>query len=625
MDKNTTIAFVLIGLILIVWLVLNSPKPKPQIKKQQDTTLVTKRNEKLKKEKSAVIPKVKKPAKSIKKAIFTAPLKPAKIITVENDLVKLELSSRGARIRKYYLKKYKTWYHNKVKNPNNFYATHVQLINYKEGGDFNLLFVTKNGLLVKTSKLNFSSNAKNYKYEITGNDSLTIIYTYKFGKDEYIQKRYTFYGDKYNMKADIIFNNMNKLISGYSYDVLWSHGINFVEKNSVEEADYANADAYSGGELVKINAKKGEPVTKELNGRIDWVAVKNKYFAVIIAPKHPSDEGGAYFKGRLVTLPNHGEREYYSASLKIPFNNSNFQKNSFTIYIGPIKYDLLKSYNNNFQALFSFGSFLGLSFLIRPISEYLLLPLFIFLHKFIPNYGVVLIVFSIIIKFVLYPFTRQSYMSMRKMQLLQPKIKELKEKYKGEQQRIQKETMKLYKTYGINPAGGCLPTLLQMPILVALWELFRVTIQLRQAPFFGWITNLSAPDVIYQLSYKIPIFGINQISGLAVLLGVTMFFQQKMSIKDPSQKAMIYLMPVVFTLMFMGFPSGLNLYYFMFNLLSIGQQYLINHKKGEGNELVPVKNPKKGGGFMSRMMETAEKQAKTQKNMQKKSKKSHRK
>ncbi len=136
-------------------------------------------------------------------------------------------------------------------------------------------------------------------------------------------------------------------------------------------------------------------------------------------------------------------------------------------------------------------------------------------------------------------------------------------------------------------------------------------------PLCFWITNLSSPDVIFTLPTKIPIFGINTITGLAPLLGITMFLQQKMSVKDPSQKALVYIMPIMFTLMFMNFTSGLNLYYFMFNLLSIGQQYYINHKKGD-EELVPVKNPKKKGGFMSKMMEAAEKQQQAQRQSSKK-------
>ncbi|MGE5379207.1 MAG: membrane protein insertase YidC, partial [Candidatus Aminicenantes bacterium] len=220
-------------------------------------------------------------------------------------------------------------------------------------------------------------------------------------------------------------------------------------------------------------------------------------------------------------------------------------------------------------------------------------------------------------KIALHPLTRSSMKSMKKMQLLQPKITEIKEKFKDDPQKVNKETMKLYSTYGINPAGGCLPMLLQMPILVALWGLFNVAIELRQQPFMLWITNLSAPDVIANLPFKLPIFGINQISGLALLLGITMFIQQKMTVKDPSQKALVYLMPVMFTIMFMGFPAGLNLYYFMFNLFSILQQYYINHTHNN-IELVPVKNPKKSGGMMAKLMEAAEKNAQQQQTIKKK-------
>ena len=349
--------------------------------------------------------------------------------------------------------------------------------------------------------------------------------------------------------------------------------------------------------------------------------MKNKYFAIVIAPRNPSPDDGVLVKGKMEKTPRLGDRKYFGVSLKIPFNEQNYQKDSYELYIGPLQYETLESYNSGYENVIDFGAFFGLTFLIRPISEYILLPLFTFLHKFIPNYGFVIIVFSLIIKIALYPLTRQSYKSMKKMQLLQLKIAEIKEKFKDDQQRIQKETMKLYKTYGINPAGGCLPMLLQMPILFALFGFFKVAIEIRQQPFIFWIDNLSSPDVIATLPFKLPLFGIDQISGLAILLGVTMFFQQKMTMKDPSQKALVYMMPIMLTILFMSFPSGLNLYYFLFNLFSIIQQFYINKSKQDG-ELVPVPQSKqKKGGFMSRMMEAAEKQAQAQKQQTKKKKK----
>ncbi len=603
MDKQSTIGFILIGIILILWLYWNTPTPPPPQKQTVDTTVVKKDSEKQK----DVIEKIE--VKDSLKPGIPISIKPERIITIETDLAKIELTSRGAKIRKYYLKKYETWYHKEF-DKSDFYNRHVQLVNPQQGGDFNLIFVTKDGKLINTSNLDFDFNANNYYYKLSGKDSL-VLSCYFTEDNRTIKKNFVFRGNDYATDVDIVFENYDNVISSYRYDVVWNNGINFTEKNSVDEANHSNASIYAGEEQTIVDATHdGEKYTKDINGKVVWVSVRNKYFTVILSPLNPSDDGGAYIEGYHKTIAG-GLREFYSMSLKVPFKNQKYQKDSFKLYLGPIDYDVLKSYGKNFEVIVDFGSFFGLKFIIRPISEYILLPLLQFLHKFIPNYGLVIILLSIIIKFALHPLTRQSMKSMKKMQLLQPKINEIKEKYKDDPQRIQKETMKLYSTYGINPMGGCLPMLLQMPILIALWSLFNNVIDIRQKPFVLWIDNLSAPDKIYKLPFKIPIFNIDIISGLALLLGITMFIQQKQTVKDPSQKALIYIMPIMFTLMFMGFPSGLNLYYFMFNLLSIIQQYYMNRKKDD-IQLVPVTNPRKKQGFMARMLEAAEKQAQAQ-------------
>jgi len=488
----------------------------------------------------------------------------------------------------------------------------VQLINYEESNAYDIAFVTSDGKAVNTGELSFESSAKKAKYNLSGTDSLTLEFTATAENKGQIKKIYTFYGNKYNIISDIQLIGMNNIIGNNAYDVVWDSGIRSVEKNSVEEATNSDASVYYGDEQVIVDASNlNEPVEKEFNGKVDWLSVRNKYFAAIIAPQNPSGIDGAYIKGIQKGYGKNGLKEIYSGRLIIPFKNTEFESNSFNIYIGPVDYDILKEYGNNFEAIVNFGSFFGLKFIVRPIAEYVLLPLFTFLHSFIPNYGFVIIVFSIIIKIVLYPLTKQSLQSMKKMQLLQPKITELKEKYKDDAQKMNKETMKLYSTYGVNPAGGCLPLLLQMPIFVALWGLFQVAIELRQQPFIFWITDLSRPDIIYHMPFKLPIFGIDQLSGLALLMGVTTFFQQKMSMKDPKQQMLVYIMPVFLTILFMSFPSGLNLYYFMFNILSIAQQYYINHKH-DGMVLEPVKNPKKQKGFMAKLLESAEQNAKQQ-------------
>lgn len=611
MDKQTTLAFVLIGLILIVWLYFNSPQPPQEVKNPKDTTLVTKDTIKKETKDKSVTKEVTNNLDTIAaKGPFAESKDNGRIITIETDLVKLMLNTKGGRIYKYYLKNYETWYY-KDKPETDFFNRHVQLTNPKNGGDLNLLFITKDGQRVNSANLLFDVNLPNAAYKVSGKDSLPVVFSYKTEDGRIIEKKLVIYGDNYQSSFAVKLVNMQNTISGMRYDVSWDNGINFVEENSVDEANYSNSSVFMGGEQEVIDASHpGDKVQKEMNGTIDWVGIRNKYFVLILSPEKSDPEWGAVFEGKHFQTKR-GQKEVYSASIKVPFKDKQEQVDKFKLYFGPCDYKLLKSYDKNYEAIYDFGSFFGLKFITRPISEYILLPVFKFLHLFIPNYGFVIILFSLLIKIALYPLSKQSMASMKKMQLLQPKINEIKEKYKDDQQKIQTETMKLYQTYGINPAGGCLPMLLQMPILFALFTFFNVAIELRHEPFIWWITNLSSPDVIFTLPFKIPLFGVSSVSGLALLLGISMFLQQKQTVKDPSQAAMVYLMPIMFTLMFMNFSSGLNLYYLMFNLFSIAQQEIYNRTKGN-IELVPVK-PGAKKGFFARMMEAAEQQAKAQK------------
>jgi len=626
MDKQTTLAFVLIGAILIIWLYLSSPKQQPELANKPDTSGINYDTNKLRSPAGAnqakndnvqpvngtVVNNAKNDSSSFGK-YFSAPSGNEQTITIENDLVKLEMSNRGGDIKKYFLKNYKNWFTKKSDLDKDFYSSHVELVDYLEGGGGpDLSFVSSDGKAINTSKLDFVSNSPNNYYKLTGKDSLILVYTLKVAANKYLEKSFIFYGDKYSMKCDLKLVGLNNIISNNDIDFVWNKGLRSVEENSVDETSYSNASVFYGGDHVVVDPPKvGEKVEKDFNGNVDWVAVRNKYFAAIIAPQSASGIDGAYVEGFKSNIKNNGQNSFYNIRLIIPFNYSDFEQKSFTIYIGPADYTILKGYGHNFDEIVEFGNFLGLKFLIRFISLYLLLPLFNMLHAFIPNYGVVIIVFSLIIKAILYPLTKSSFQSMKKMQLLQPKITELKEKFKDDPQKMNKETMKLYSTYGVNPAGGCLPLLLQMPIFIALWGLLKVAIELRQQPFVFWITDLSRPDNIFTLPFKLPFFGIDQVSGLALLMGITTFVQQKMSVKDPKQQSLVYIMPVFLTILFMSFPAGLNLYYFMFNVFSIAQQYYINQKH-DGMELVPVKNPKKSKGFMSRMMEAAEQKTKDQ-------------
>lgn len=614
MDKQTTLAFILIGAILLIWLYISAPDPSqaPPRQQTQDTTDIAKEQEEKLIDDSASTEQDESILQETDQSLFAVKDKPEEMVRIENDVAVFEFSTTGGNFNKVFLKNFNNWYSAGEGNGEAQTKHLVQLIHYSLGGSYDVAFVSSEGKAVNTGKLSFNYEQKKYKHLVSGTDSVRIDFTYNIDDARSLTKSYVFYGDKYIIKSDIRFRGFNNLISNNSFDLVWNNGIRFVEENSVDESTFSDAIVYYGDEAVDIDASSpGEKVVKEFRGRVDWIAVRNKYFAAIIKPESKNSIEGAYVEGTREVYPNEGVREFYNARLIIPFKNTQDETYSFTIFIGPIDYDILSEIDKSLRSIINFGGFFGLKFIVRPIAEYILLPLFKFLHAFIPNYGIVIIVFSLIIKIVVYPLTKSSYRSMKKMQALQPKIAEIKEKYKDDAQKMNKETMKLYSTYGVNPAGGCLPILLQMPIFIALWGLFQAAIDLRQQPFFWWIQDLSRPDVIYDLGFKLPLFGIQQISGLAILMGLTTFVQQKMTMKDPKQAALVYIMPVMLTILFMTFPSGLNLYYFMFNLFSIIQQYYINHQTGDV-ELVPVANPKKKTGFMQRLMEQAEQQSKQQ-------------
>ena len=584
MDRQAIIGFVLIAIVLIIWMSMNAPHPPAQ-KVSHDTTSA--QSPEVERQISPVkIPEQAERKDSLGKFFGSATAGVEKVFIIETDLYTAEITSKGGLIRKWELKNYKTWD-----------GLPVQLVEFDKGGDYSLLFNSSDGKLINTRNLFFDSKLEPwYRVILGGKDSITIELTAATSSGGKIIKSFLFKNGFYSFNSSVRFEHMEAVISGFEYQVVWENGLQYEEHNSIDESNFAMAYAYSGGELAEVDAAHhNESVKQSISGLTNWIAMRNKYFAAAIIPQEKLSQG-AYLEGVAIKMPDNGIKEVYNMGIRMPFKATPSEQASFIVFLGPLDFDIIKSYNNNLDQVMS----LGAAWIIRPISEWVMIPLFRFLQLFIPNYGVVIIIFSIIIKVALHPLTKTSMKSMKKMQALQPMMEEIREKHKDDPQKMNKQIMQLYKDYGVNPAGGCLPMLLQLPILYALWAVFRSAIQLRQANFFWWITDLSAPDVIVRLPFHLPLFGIQDISGLALLMGITMFVQQKMSIKDPRQKMMVWLMPLMLTLLFNSFPSGLNLYYFVFNLLSIGQQMWIN--KQHGNELLrKVEEKKKGGGIMSRI------------------------
>lgn len=586
MDRTTIIGFVLIGLVLMLWMWLMAPPPVVIPPSDKDSIMAKQSLRDSAKVPFSQATPTNQSSDTLGKFFTHLATGQGHTFTVETKLYTADISTRGGGISSWQFKNYKTW----NQHP-------AVLFSSSNRGECNLVFYSSDGKRINTGDLNFQLQNRTFgNIVLSERDSIRVDFVLPISKQSRIVKTMRFGGSSYSVDVSYRFEGMQDIISNFKYQLVWEDGLNYFEHNSVDESNHAKAAALSGGELTEIDAHDFNAAVKmDISGKTNWVAMRNKYFAVAIIPREKESQA-VYVEGRRSHEPNGGALEHYSMSVEVPFTGRPIETDRYTIYIGPLDFDIVKSYDVGLDQIMSLGSV----WVIRPISEYVILPLFKFLHWFIPNYGIVLIIFALIVKIALYPLTKSSMESMRKMQKLQPMMNEIREKHKDDPQKMNQQVMRLYKEYGVNPAGGCLPMLLQLPILYALWSVFSSTIELRQTSFIWWITDLSVPDEILQLPFHIPIFGIDKLSGLALLMGVTMFVQQKMSIQDPRQKMMIWLMPIMLTLLFNSFPSGLNLYYFMFNVLSIIQQGWMN-KQHSDEPLKKVDENKRSGGIIGRL------------------------
>lgn len=501
-----------------------------------------------------------------------------KTFIINTPLIKTKISSfGGGKILSWNLKQYDTWENNLV-----------SIVKPDYGNGLKFSFQSEEGEFVNVDNYNFFTEKIQSSIEIKENEQFKIRFYINLN-ESLIEKIYTFYGNSYHVDLQILVTNSMGLFLNNEYQFGWQKGLPSNEENITEDFTYSEAYASMGGELETYDLdSEGESAPENYNGKTDWVAVRMKYFLAAVIP-NDLQTIGVSFSGEGVKTEEVIERKY--TTLINTLAKENYIDHSYRIYMGPIDNSILSDYDNGLDELLMNHGWYERTF--RPISL-LLLSVLKFFHLFIPNYGVVIIIFSILIKIVVYPLTKKSYRSMKEMSKLQPLMAELKEKYKGDPQRYQRETMKLYKEHNINPLGGCVPVLLQLPLLGALFILFRSTIQLRGASFIpGWIDDLSRGDTLATLPFSLPMYG-DQFNLLPILMAVSMIFQSKMTMQDPKQKAMVYIMPIFLLLLFNQFPSGLNLYYTMFNVLTIIQQKFIDTDKSK-NQPESKKGPTKTG------------------------------
>jgi YidC/Oxa1 family membrane protein insertase len=338
----------------------------------------------------------------------------------------------------------------------------------------------------------------------------------------------------------------------------WQSGLRTTEARRGDDLRNFAVVSLTGQGLVKEDlgkVKKRKAIA--VGGDIRWSGLKTKYFFAGIVPQGDSP-----------VVTNAFARGEDAIGMVLEVDRDSTEPQRFLLYVGPLDYEILKELGSGLEKAVDFGWRW-----IQPLSK-LVFSFMLLVHRGVPNYGLVIILLSALTKVLFWPLTQKSFKSMRDMQKLQPKLADLKEKYKDDAQRLNKAMMELYRERGVNPLGGCLPMLLQMPVFISLFNVLSKTIELRRAGFVWWIKDLSAPDVVARLPFSLPFIG-NAVSVLPILMGIAMFLQQKMTTTDPKQAAMTYLLPIVFTIMFFRFPSGLVLYWLVNNVLTIGHQYLM--------------------------------------------------
>lgn len=564
-DKKTIFAFLLIGLILLLiqtefYQKRFLPQPKPAVSeaveeapRQQaaETAQVEKTEEKTLVSEAEL--------RAVEEIENLRDLRgEGEDIVVESNLYKAVFSTRGGTLRSWTLKDY-------VLEDGSF----VQIVNDDGTGNLGVLLPASEDT-IDTGTLIFSANKKKIVLN-NKRSSDKLEFTLQFDENKRLKKTFVFTQDRYDVSLVIEFENLDKIIEGFSYSLTWRSGLESTEPDFKGDMARAKAYVYQGDD-ESFDIKK-EFEEKEFQNPIDtdWVAIRTKYFTAAVIPESPKGQS-VKVTGAQVNVGKDVPWKKYGFDLRMPFIDQRKKKDHFIVYLGPLDYQRVQGYNVGLENVMDLGYAI-----FRPFGRFILWS-FTLLHKVIPNYGFAIIIFSILIKVLLFPLTRKSYRSMKEMQTLQPLMQEINEKYKNDAQKKQQEIMKLYKEHGVNPLGGCIPMLLQMPLLFALFRVFQSTIELRQAPFIWWIKDLSRPDTIATLPFTLPLYG-DTVNILPLFMGVTMFIQQKISMKDPKQKAMVYFMPIFLTLLFNSFPSGLNLYYALFNLFSIIQEKLIPYKQ----------------------------------------------
>jgi len=599
LDRNTITGLVLIFLVMIAWAYFSMPSQK-EIRKQkaqerQDSVAaaqtdsqpasqpgkqsVPEDTEQAQQQNQQPEPRAEKQGPSSKNmGIFSdASESDTTETVVETPLYEAHFTNVGAGPSQIILKDQKDW----EKKP-------VHLVKNPTHSVYSASFFTNRNKKIKTDGLVFKLLSDKQSFNIAKDDTTELKYALNISENKRIVYTYTLYGNSHQLGLDISFEGLDQNIArGGNIKFGWTKALQFTEKSPSSETSYVSAYAYTGGELEQLKLSEEGEKEQDYNGTIDWVSTRTKFFTQII--KTPNDTEGALLVGNQSgPADNDSTLHHYKSYITTDIGaQSNV---AFQLFAGPMSFFALNSFNTETFNMVDVG-YSWLRWMSEPLVRYVIIPYFNFADNFM-GVGLAILLFAILIKMVLYPLTRKSYRSMAAMKELQPKMEEIKEKYDDEPEKQQKATMELYKEEGVNPLGGCLPNLLQLPILVTLWRFFHNSIMLRQQSFL-WANDLSAPDYIIHLPFNIPFLG-SQLGGFVLLMAAAMMVQSKMrggmggggggASGGPNMKALQYIFPFMLLFIFNSFAAGLSLYYLIYNVVSIIQQLVIYRQMDKEKE-----------------------------------------
>lgn len=593
MDRNQATGLILFAAVLLVYSLFFAEVPEPITEEAQTTEqTVAKENTPASavQQQELIMPDSIQDIIAERQFGVFAPMTKgtAETIILENNDIKISLSSKGAEITAVELKGYKTWDQRPL------------ILMDEQSNDLNYSIETEKGP-ISLSQLYFNPTLGSS--EIEGKKATVLTFIAKAGSGK-ITRTYTLPEDGYVVEKSLEFSGLGSYLKGQQVQVSWNSSLQRQEQDIEESRRKTNINFFTaaGGhdDLSLTSESDSEEITEKLN----WISFSQRFFTMGLI----TDGGISSAKLDQVTPKDTLSIKNVKADLQLSLADG---RTDLKYYFGPNNYNVLKKVTEGFEENVDMGYFF-----VSWVNKYIIVNLFQFLEKYIGNYGIIIILIVLIIKLALFPLTYKSYMGMAKMRVIKPEIDELKEKYGDDPVKMQQEQMKLFGQLGVSPISGCLPLLLQMPFLFAMFFFFPNSIELRQESFL-WAHDLSTYDSIVRLPFTIPFYG-SHVSLFTLLMTVSQIaythFNNQLTAQTGPMKNIGYIMPVVFMFVLNSFPAALSFYYFVSNMVTFGQQALIklfvdDTKIREKIEANKVKNANKKKSKFQQKLEDAMKAA----------------